>query len=234
MSIDLAEVGALPSQDAAGNWRVRFGIYLPGITSNNGYRVQVRVIHERDQLVRDVEPKVFDLSWHIDSPLDLWNATVDLTAIADVTVGQERKYLYRFQLLRDDHAVTFWFADPFAARRSAAPFLPERVKLPLEQIPEQRHGKIDEELTRLDKRNSRQCGQCYSESRDPKGTERSHRKAHRSRRNVRLESSALILGTQESWVPVSLLRKRPATTGRGPCARYLLADHLFDHLSVGI
>lgn len=45
MSIDLAEVGAVPAPDAAGNWRVRFGIYLPGIIPNNGYRVQVRVIH---------------------------------------------------------------------------------------------------------------------------------------------------------------------------------------------
>jgi maltooligosyltrehalose trehalohydrolase len=114
MSIDLAEVGALPSRDAAGNWRVRFGIYLPGITSNNGYRVQVRVIHERDQFVRDVEPKVFDLSWHNDSPLDLWDVTVDLAGMADGNVGQEGKYLYRFQLLQGDQALTFWFADPFA------------------------------------------------------------------------------------------------------------------------
>src|SRR5215208_7435965 len=114
MSIDLAEVGALPSQDAAGNWRVRFGIYLPGITSNNGYRVQVRVIHERDQFVRGVEPKVFDLDWHNDSPLDLWDRTAPLTAEDDGNFGQEGKYLYRFQLLRDDQAVTFWFIDPFA------------------------------------------------------------------------------------------------------------------------
>jgi maltooligosyltrehalose trehalohydrolase len=114
MSIDLAEVGAAPSRDAAGNWRVHFGVYLPGITFNKGYRVQVRVIHERDQFVRGVEPKVFDLFWHNGSPLDLWDVTVDLTANGDGDFGQEGKYLYRFQLLRGNQAVTFWFSDPFA------------------------------------------------------------------------------------------------------------------------
>jgi hypothetical protein len=61
MPINLAEVGAAPNRDAAGRWRVRIGIYLPGLTFDNGYRVQVRVIHERDQFVRGLEPKAFDL-----------------------------------------------------------------------------------------------------------------------------------------------------------------------------
>ena len=114
MVIDLAEVGAAPSKDPAGNRRVRFGIYLPGMTFDKGDRVQVRVIHERDQFVRGVEPKAFDLFWHNGSPLDLWDVTVDLTANADGNFGQEGKYLYRFQLLRGNQAVTFWVSDPFA------------------------------------------------------------------------------------------------------------------------
>jgi hypothetical protein len=92
---------------------VYFGIYLPGITFDKGYRVQVRVIHERDQFVRGIEPKAFDLTWHNGSPLDLWDVTVDLTANADGNFGAEGRYLYRFQLLRHDQVITFWFSDPF-------------------------------------------------------------------------------------------------------------------------
>ena len=113
MIIHLDEVGAASSKDAAGHRLVHFGVYLPGITFNKGYRVQVRVIHERDQFVRGIEPKAFDLFWNSGSPLDLWDATVDLTANADGNFGAEGRYLYRFQLLRGDRVITFWFADPF-------------------------------------------------------------------------------------------------------------------------
>jgi 1,4-alpha-glucan branching enzyme len=113
MLIHLDEVGASPATDAAGHRVVHFGIYLPGITFDKGYRVQVRVIHERDQFVRGIEPKAFDLTWHNGSPLDLWDVTVDLTANADGNFGAEGRYLYRFQLLRHDQVITFWFSDPF-------------------------------------------------------------------------------------------------------------------------
>jgi 1,4-alpha-glucan branching enzyme len=63
--------------------------------------------------VRGIEPKAFDLTWHNGSPLDLWDVTVDLTANADGNFGTEGRYLYRFQLLRHDQVITFWFSDPF-------------------------------------------------------------------------------------------------------------------------
>lgn len=113
MNINLDEVGAAATKDGAGHWQVHVGIYLPGITFNKGYRVRVRVIHERDQFVRGIEPKAFDLSWHNGSALDLWDTTVDLTANADGNFGQEGTYLYRFQLLRGSQVVTVWFSDPF-------------------------------------------------------------------------------------------------------------------------
>lgn len=121
MSINLDEVGAQAAQDGAGRWRLHFGIYLPGITFDKGYRVQVRVIHKRDQFVRNIEPKTFDLFWHNGSALDLWDVTLDLTANADGNFGREGTYVYRFQLLRGTHVVTTWFADPFgrAAGRGA-------------------------------------------------------------------------------------------------------------------
>lgn len=113
MLINLDEVGAKPSTDAAGHRLVHFGVYLPDITFNKGYRVQVRVIHEQDQFVRGIEPKAFDLFWHNGSPLDLWDVTVDLTSNADGNFGTEGRYLYRFQLLRGSRVITFWFSDPF-------------------------------------------------------------------------------------------------------------------------
>lgn len=114
MTIDLGEVGAAASRNAAGHRLIHFGVYLPGITFHRGYGVQVRVIHERDQFTRGVEPKVFNLFWHDGSRHDLWDVTVDLTANADGNFGAEGRYLYRFQLLRHGQVVTFWFADPFA------------------------------------------------------------------------------------------------------------------------
>lgn len=112
--IDLDEVGAHPAPDAAGNWHVKLGVYLPGITFDKGYRLRVRIIHEADQFIRGIEPKNFWMSWQNGSELDRWETTVSLTADPLSHFGQDGKYLYRYQLQRaDGRDVTFWFADPF-------------------------------------------------------------------------------------------------------------------------
>src|SRR5437868_3967075 len=111
--INLNEVGATPQQDAAGNWRVKFGLYLPGITFNQGYTLKVRVIHEEDQFIRGIEPKDFFLNWTNGSALDLWEITIPLARDLSSHFGEPGTYLYRFQLLRGDRDVTFWFSDPF-------------------------------------------------------------------------------------------------------------------------
>jgi len=112
--INLNEVGAKPQRDAAGNWRVQFGIYLPGITFNKGYALKVRIIHEEDQFIRGIEPKDIFMNWLNGSAHDLWEATVPLTPDPTSHFGQPGTYLYRFQLLRGNREVTFWFADPFS------------------------------------------------------------------------------------------------------------------------
>jgi len=112
--INLNEVGAAPERDAAGNWQVTFGIYLPGITFNKGYALKVRIIHEEDQFMRGIEPKDIFLNWVNGSALDLWEITVPLAAEPASHFGQTGTYLYRFQLLRGGREVTFWFSDPFA------------------------------------------------------------------------------------------------------------------------
>jgi 1,4-alpha-glucan branching enzyme len=114
--INLAEVGAHVSRGADQSWHVRFGIYLPGITYDKGYAVKVRVIHERDQLVRGIEPRDFDLFWHNGSEFDLWDATVQLDQAPGSHFGQTGTYLYRYQLLRGGRVVALWFTDPFARK----------------------------------------------------------------------------------------------------------------------
>jgi 1,4-alpha-glucan branching enzyme len=118
--ISLAEVGAHAQQDAAGAWSVTFGLYLPGITYDKGYRLKVRLIHEADQFVRGIDPEEFWMSWVKGSSLDLWTAQVALAAKpAPSHFGQPGRYVYRYQLLRAGAGpLAFWFADPFA-RESA-------------------------------------------------------------------------------------------------------------------
>ena len=112
--IDFNAVGAHVFQGADQRWRVRFGIYLPGITFDKGYTLKVRVIHERDQLVRGIEPRDFDLFWHNGSKLDFWDITIDFDPEPASHFGQPGKYLYRYQLLRGGRVVALWFTDPFA------------------------------------------------------------------------------------------------------------------------
>ena len=118
--ISLDEVGAHPQPPVAGLWSVTFGLYLPGLTYDKGYRLKVRVIHEADQFIRGIDPKEFWMTWIKGSPLDLWTATVPLTADpAPSHFGRPGRYVYRYQLLRSDgRPIAFWFPDPFA-RESA-------------------------------------------------------------------------------------------------------------------
>jgi 1,4-alpha-glucan branching enzyme len=116
MPIDLSEVGAEAVVAADDAVAVRFGVYLPGITFDGGYRLQVKVIHERDQFVREIPPVSFWLDWVKGSELDLWTATVDLDD-GPGHFGDAGTHLYRFQLLRaagdGEQPVTPQFADPF-------------------------------------------------------------------------------------------------------------------------
>jgi 1,4-alpha-glucan branching enzyme len=93
------------------------------VTPDDGFRLVVRVIHERDQFDRAVPPQAFDLAYDdADPAMGLWHAEVDLVPPAGDAghFGEEGTYLYRYQLLRRDphldryRPVVFWFADPFA------------------------------------------------------------------------------------------------------------------------
>lgn len=111
--IDLKQVGANPQQGADGTWSVGFGLYLPEISPDKGYHLMLRVIHQQDQFIRGIEPRQFLMNWQAGAAPGLWAASIPLLGDPSSHFGQEGKYLYRYQLLRENEAVTFWFKDPF-------------------------------------------------------------------------------------------------------------------------
>jgi 1,4-alpha-glucan branching enzyme len=121
--INLTEVGAFPSLESSGQFSVRFGLYLPGIQSTAGFEVRVRVIHLIDRFDPAVPAATFDLAWQQASALDLWSATVELTAVAGAHLGQPGLHLYRYELWwtpvgnpagAAPQSVSSWIVDPFA------------------------------------------------------------------------------------------------------------------------
>ncbi len=117
--IDLQEVGAFPSLDAAGNFQITFGLYLPGIRAADGFSVVVRTIHRDDRFDPAVHTTDFSLTWTAGHPLDLWTATAPIALKPSSHFGKEGVYLYRFQLLwtgpgGNSQLITPWFTDPFA------------------------------------------------------------------------------------------------------------------------
>src|SRR5262245_59755974 len=116
--IDTSEVGAFPAF-IAGGFQVRFGLYLPGLRSADGFEVIVRVIHSDDLFSPAVQPQDSHLAWNAGHPLDLWSTTVPVQPISGTHYGTEGVYLYRFQLWwtpprGDRRLITRWFTDPFA------------------------------------------------------------------------------------------------------------------------
>jgi maltooligosyltrehalose trehalohydrolase len=118
--IDLNEVGAFASVPTADGVKVRFGIYLPGIEQEAGYKVNVRIIHKDDRFAPHIATRDFPLAPVASSQYNLWQAQVTIPVIADTHFGQPGTYLYRYQLLQTPsgttttNIVTLWFTDPFA------------------------------------------------------------------------------------------------------------------------
>ena len=117
--IDLSEVGASVTKDGAGNYSLRFGIYLPGVRSGDGFKLLVRIIHQADRFNPLVNTVDAELTWQPGTQLDLWTATTPLQRDPDSHYGQNGIYLYRFQLWHkssSDTPVTMWATDPFSYR----------------------------------------------------------------------------------------------------------------------
>ncbi len=59
------------------NGTVTFGLWLPWVADNDGNSVTIKIIHERDQFLKDVLPREFPMTHSVRQPYgDFWSATV--------------------------------------------------------------------------------------------------------------------------------------------------------------
>lgn len=101
------------------NGQVRFGIWLPWVSAQDGNRVSVKLIHESDQFLRNIPPHQFALSHEWREPHgDYWSATVPLAGAQPQhpgsAWGQPGRYVYRYQIVSPQAGMLDWIVDPFA------------------------------------------------------------------------------------------------------------------------
>lgn len=98
---------------------VEFGIFLPWVAADQGNRLRVKVIHERDQFLQAIPPLEFELQHSVDPVYgDYWSTTVDIahTPAPHPTSawGQDGRYVYRYCLDNPNVGRIDWIIDPFA------------------------------------------------------------------------------------------------------------------------
>lgn len=99
---------------------VHFGLYLPWVSAEDGNRLWVKVIHEKDQFLREIPPIYFELGHSPDSVYgDYWSAEVAIDPSqrphSASAWGEPGRYVYRYALTGP--LVTGeidWIIDPFA------------------------------------------------------------------------------------------------------------------------
>jgi len=69
--IDLDEVGVHLSLKADNQWQLQAGIYLPNITPEKAYQLNLRVIQENDQFIRSIESLQFKMQWTMMKTIEL-------------------------------------------------------------------------------------------------------------------------------------------------------------------
>jgi maltooligosyltrehalose trehalohydrolase len=97
-----------------------FGVVLPWVTAGDGNRLWVKVIHEQDQFLKDVQPLAFEMM-HASKELgDYWSTQVDTRnrpgGLAPRSAwGKPGRYVYRYSLKPPGTAEEIdWIIDPYA------------------------------------------------------------------------------------------------------------------------
>lgn len=99
---------------------VDFGILLPGIAPEDGFRLSIKLIHENDQFLKDVAPFSFKMDHSMDPVYgDYWCVNVAISPSERPSPssawGTQGRYVYRFMLERDGASgYVDWIGDPFA------------------------------------------------------------------------------------------------------------------------
>ena len=101
---------------------IDFGIYLPWVSAEDGNRLWVKIIHEKDQFIQDIQPAMFELAHSKDPDYeDYWSAQVKINAKSkdrdldlDSHWGEPGRYVYRYFLENPNVGPVDWIIDPFA------------------------------------------------------------------------------------------------------------------------
>ena len=114
-SLQLDKLG--PKESSPGI--IDFGVLLPWVSAADGNRLFVKIIHERDQFIRAIQPLAFELQHRADADYgDYWSVTVNFTVTHDSQsgshFGSKGRHVYRFELHNPNVGVLDWIVDPFA------------------------------------------------------------------------------------------------------------------------
>jgi hypothetical protein len=98
-----------------------FGVLLPLVYAKDGNRLIVKIIHERDQFIQDVQPMEFEMDQSEDPDYGaLWSTEVEIDPDSPESHpgshwGDDGRYVYRYQL-KSPHLEEpiDWIIDPFA------------------------------------------------------------------------------------------------------------------------
>jgi maltooligosyltrehalose trehalohydrolase len=98
---------------------IDFGLLLPWVSGQDGNRLFVKIIHERDQFIQAIQPVPFELQHGIDPDYgDFWSTTVDFKSARDAQPGSHfgtpGRHVYRYELHNPTVGVLDWIVDPYA------------------------------------------------------------------------------------------------------------------------
>jgi maltooligosyltrehalose trehalohydrolase len=102
------------------NGIAEFGVFLPWVSAADGNRLWVKVIHEKDQFLKEIQPLIFELSHSTDPEYgDYWSTQVNILSQPKPhpksAWGSEGRYVYRYCLSNPNvEGDIDWIIDPYA------------------------------------------------------------------------------------------------------------------------
>lgn len=102
------------------NGVVHFGLFLPWVSASDGNRLWVKVIHENDQFLQEIQPSMFELAHSGDPDYgDYWSVEVEINPASkqhpQSAWGSPGRYVYRYILQNPNTPELIdWIIDPFA------------------------------------------------------------------------------------------------------------------------
>ena len=116
-NLPLDKLGARETSPGA----IEFGLFLPKISVNNGNKLWVKIIHENDQFLQNIQPRKFEMAYSTDPNYgDYWSTQVqispDLESRKNSSAwGTPGRYVYRYYLENPTvQGGIDWIIDPFA------------------------------------------------------------------------------------------------------------------------